>query len=241
MSESDPTPTPTYGTYSMCAMCPYNPKADDAVHGVRIETGEGGSGGRMPPRHRLFIAHYLRTFNATEAARRAGYKDGPWLRHFAYKLTTKSHIEAAIREGMAASGMSPAEVIAQISMIARFSIEDFIDVDAGGYLRFNFAKAKERGALAVIKSLTYDAKGLPQIVLQDRLEALALMAKILGLVGQRHIISIEDARQVECGRAVMRQVLADSEALELMMKAGDRLSEIERGESGAPPNADQAP
>jgi hypothetical protein len=226
-----PIPTPAYGTYSMCAKCPYKLSGDGAVHGVRTIGGGGGNVERMTPRQRIFIAHYLQCLNATEAARRAGYKDGPWLRHFAHKLTTKSHIRAAIDEGLAAACMTPAEVIARIEAIARGSMGDFLDIDESGYPRWNFAKAKERGALGNLKTIRYDANGKPAIELYDRLEALGLLAKIFGLTADKHVIAVVENQDAERCRKFMRRAMADPVAHGLMMQLGERLREVQRPQS----------
>jgi hypothetical protein len=224
------TAAPPLGMYPTCPTCPYNQHGVDAVHGARADGGEGGKAEWMPdeklrPRQRLFIAHYLECLNATEAARRAGYKDGPWLRHFAQKLTTKVHIREAIREGLDAMTMSAAEILARIAAVARGNIGDFLEIDASGHARINVAKAKELGQLGLIKRLVVDANGRPEIELHNALDALAHLARVFSLFAgkQIHTPTVEDSERIVVQRAMMQNVMANPDLAELMIKMAERL------------------
>ena len=178
----------------------------------------------MPVRHELFIIHYLECLNATEAARRAGYKDGPWLRHFAQKLTTKSHIRGGIRVGMDAMMMSAEEVLSRISDIARGCIADFLEIDGEGHSRIDLAKARKLHKLGLIKRLSFDRQGRPEIELYSGLDALAHLAKAHSLFDRKGV-GTEQASPPEVRRLAMR----DPETVALLVKVADRISALEAG------------
>ena len=72
--------------------------------------------GRLTDKRRAFVTYYLRTFNATEAARLANYahpnKLGPRLIH-------EPTIRSAVRKRMTELAMSAEEVVARLAMIAK--------------------------------------------------------------------------------------------------------------------------
>jgi phage terminase small subunit len=128
-------------------------------------------------KRKIFIDEYLKSWNATEAAKKAGYSEKT-----AYssgqRLLKNVEVQQAIQDRLSASAMSADEVIQAIGDIGRADISDFIEIDgATGRLKnIDFAKAKRTGKLNLIKCITPTANGL-KIELHDRMRALELMGK----------------------------------------------------------------
>lgn len=84
----------------------------------------------MNNRQRAFVDHYLMCWNASEAARRAGYKGaanvvGP-------RLLADVSISAAIQARLADLHMSADEVLQRLAEHARGNLAPFMSVDAQG-------------------------------------------------------------------------------------------------------------
>lgn len=138
----------------------------------------------LTSRQRLFVAHYLDSLNATEAARRAGYAEpntqGP-------RLLVHVGIAAAVQAGLAEKAMPETEVLARLSAIGRADIREL--------LLFSEEEAPDKppvGAvvglrlhrdapLHLIKSLTYTKYG-PKVELHDAQAALNTLARVHGLL-----------------------------------------------------------
>lgn len=132
----------------------------------------------MNAKQQAFVAEYLKDFNATQAAIRAGYSV-----HTAYAIghenLRKPEIEAEIQRHLAERCMSADEVLIRLGEMARATIDDFADihegVNHGVYINFN--KAKERGKLHLIKKIKYTDEGMPEIELYDSQAALVHLGK----------------------------------------------------------------
>ena len=75
---------------------------------------------KLTAKQQLFVAFFLDKLNATEAARRAGYKGkGATLAAVGYENLRKPHIRKAIREGMADLAIPEEELTARLSAEAR--------------------------------------------------------------------------------------------------------------------------
>ena len=76
-------------------------------------------------RQRIFIDEYLTTFNATEAARRAGYSERT-ASEIGYENLRKPHIAAEVRRRLDERLMSADEVLARTADIARGDLTAYI-------------------------------------------------------------------------------------------------------------------
>lgn len=131
-------------------------------------------------KQRIFVDEYLKCWNASEAARLAGYSKRTAGSIGAENLT-KPEIATEIKKRLDVSAMSADEVIQSIGDIGRADISDFIEIDEKGHIKnLDFAKAKKAGKLGLIKSITPTANGL-KIELHDKMRALELMGKHHGL------------------------------------------------------------
>lgn len=149
----------------------------------------------LTTKQQAFIAVYLANgFNATDAARQAGYSEKT-ARSIGAENLTKPDIQAVIQARLAALAMPAAEVLARLAMMARGSIADFIDLPEPGPVdqeakpvasgwRLNLAKAEQRGQLPLIKKIESGQWG-PKIELYDAQAALQLLGKQHSLFVER--------------------------------------------------------
>lgn len=101
---------------------------------------------KLTTKERLFVEYFLGEsfFNATDAARRAGYKhpnkQGP-------RMLVKVGIHDAIKGRLNEAAMTANEVLARLTNQARGSIADVL-TDRG---EFDFEEAKRRGTVSLVK------------------------------------------------------------------------------------------
>lgn len=103
-------------------------------------------------KQRAFIDAYLgpAKFNATEAARLAGYKgDDASLAQIGYENLRKLEIAAEVKARFNEATMSANEVLARLTEIASGQITDFLDEDGA----FSLKITKQRGKAHLLKKL----------------------------------------------------------------------------------------
>lgn len=129
----------------------------------------------MTDKEKVWLAEYLKCWNATEAARRAKYawpdKEG---------AKKKAKFADEIQAHVAEIQMDADEVLRRLAEHARANIGEYINVLPGGQAIINLEKAKKAGALHLIKRLKVTRAG-PEIELYDQQAALNLIGKHLGL------------------------------------------------------------
>lgn len=143
----------------------------------------------MNNRQTVFIEEYLTCWNATEAARRAGYSEKT-ARAIGAENLTKPDMQAAIVARLSELKATSDEVMARLTAHSRASMEDFIDVAAQS---LDLEKAEKRGKLHLIKKFraTTTTVSKPtgedvqthytEIELHDAQAATVQLARILGL------------------------------------------------------------
>jgi phage terminase small subunit len=135
----------------------------------------------LSPKQKLFIDEYLKCFNATEAARRAGYSGGDnVLSQRGYELVRNSEIAEIISKRLQASAMSADEVLMRLGELARSEYEDYLMSDGNVDLPSLLAAGKGH----LIKSVKPGKYGA-QIEFYDADKSLALIAKHHGLLIDR--------------------------------------------------------
>lgn len=141
----------------------------------------------LTKKRRIFIEEYLKCWNATEAARRAGYKhpnvQGP-------TLVNLSIIREAIKQRLDEVAMEADEVLARLSEQARADIADFITVNETGLPLLDLRKAE--GKTHLIKSVRETKEGT-FIELYNSQSALVHMGKAHGAFEERHVIGLDES------------------------------------------------
>lgn len=135
----------------------------------------------LTDRQRLFIEKYCRCFNATQAAREAGYSPRT-ARQIGQQNLSKLVIRAEIERRFAEFGMGKNEVLARLADHARGDMGLFVKVE-GGKLVPDLAGALQRGDMRLVKKIKFDAQGGVTIELYDAQKALITLASVLKLIG----------------------------------------------------------
>ena len=126
----------------------------------------------MTTKERVWLAEYLICWNATEAARRAGYKYpnvlGPQkLKKFADKIEEQVKVKV----------MSADETLLRLSQLARCEYAEYLQADGGVDLKRMLADGKGH----LIKKLRYDSNNNLTIEFYDAQQALVTIARCHGL------------------------------------------------------------
>lgn len=104
----------------------------------------------MSKKQELFVQYYLQNFNATRAARMAGYSDnGGYLHTVASKLLQNSTIKAEIDERMKQAKLSADAVIKLLSDHATGTLEDFLNSDG----EIDLETARQSGLMHLLKEV----------------------------------------------------------------------------------------
>jgi len=98
----------------------------------------------MNAKQRVFVEHYLRCWNASEAARMAGYSEKT-AGQIGHELLKKPEIEFAITARLTDLQMGANEVLVRLSQQARADMLDFIDIN--GRVDREKARIELRGPL----------------------------------------------------------------------------------------------
>ena len=105
----------------------------------------------LTKKQRVFIEEYLQCWNATEAAKRAGYSE-----RTAYssgqRLLKDVEISDAIKKRISEKAMSADEVLLRLGDMARGDLGDFLDVESMSF-DLSLKKAQELGVTHLIKKV----------------------------------------------------------------------------------------
>lgn len=140
----------------------------------------------LTTKQRVFVERYLANgFNATEAARHAGYKHP---RQAGSETLSKPDIAAVIQARIAQAAMGADEVLARLADHARGSLSDFFtehtrEIEQGHataivrWLELDLLAAKQAGKLHLVKSYHRTAEGGVRVELYDAQAALQVIGK----------------------------------------------------------------
>ena len=146
---------------------------------------------KISPKQSRFVEYYVQTWNASEAARLAGYKAeacviGP-------RLKNKPLIAEAIKERMKILQLETDDVLSRLGeqAIANYSEFFTFKTDDDGRLvveGINWEVFRSRGHL--VKKLSWTNNG-PTLELQDQQTALITVGKAIGALVDRHEVKSE--------------------------------------------------
>jgi len=165
----------------------------------------------MTDRQRAFVAHYLATLNAADAARRAGYSARVADRQ-GYRLLRNAEIAAAIQEGratlLAHAELTAQRVLEEIGHIALFDIATVFD-SQGHPLPVTDWPPEAHSAVASVKVVQRHSRagdGLMETVyevkLWDKIRALEMAATYVGLLKKKveHSGEIDLVKRLQAAR-----------------------------------------
>lgn len=137
-------------------------------------------------KQRIWLDEYLQCWNATEAARRAGYKQA---RQSGSENLSKPDIRAAIAARMEEVAMPANEVLARLSEQGRNEAAQYIraELDQDGKLvgYFDLKQCIRDGKQHLIKKMKYDSNGNLEIEVFDAQAALIQMGRHHGLFNDK--------------------------------------------------------
>lgn len=133
----------------------------------------------MNTKQQVFVNEYLKCWNASEAARRAGYAKADRQGH---RLLKNVEIAAAIHLRVDELKMSADEVLTRLADHARNSMADFVRVSPNGMAEIDLQRATQANKMHLIKSFTEAGeKTGAKIELYDAQSALEKLARAHGL------------------------------------------------------------
>jgi hypothetical protein len=143
----------------------------------------------LTAKQHAFVDEYLRCWNASEAARRAGYSSRT-AGAISHKLLKVAEIEAAIQERLAALTMGADETLVRLGEQARAAYAVYIRPDG----TVDLAAMKRDGKMYLVKAIKYTAKGRMMVEFHDAQAALFKVAQVHGLPKERVEATIDDRR-----------------------------------------------
>lgn len=191
-------------------------------------------------RQRVFVEEYLHSWNASEAARKAGYKTKAAVA--GSRLLTKANVQAAIEARISEIKMRADEVLSRLADQARSDMGDFVasrrdPLTKKRELVIDLARARRKRKLHLIKSLSETKEGL-KVELYSAQEALALLGKAHRLFVDKQEISGPDGGPVPVkidDEQYHRAMATLADAIRAALPAGNA------GPSGAVGASEQAP
>lgn len=187
---------------------------------------------KLSPKRQRFVNEYLKDLNATQAAIRAGYSEktahvqGPRLLGF---VDVKAAIDAAITRRNKRLEISQDRIVRELAKVALADIKDYLSfrtektqvgVDDEGSPVFDYKPVielvpSENVDGTIIQEVSLSQKGIFTFRLQDKLKALELLARHLGMLNDR----VQLAGSVNLNNPLeglttdeLRQLIAEDEA-----------------------------
>lgn len=137
-----------------------------------------------------FVEHYLRVWNAAEAARLAGYSEKT-ARQQGSRLLTIVDIRTAIDARLAELKMSADEVLTRLADIARGDMADFVSLDHAGEPLLNLNAARDNNKLKLVKKFKRTRRTFGEMVeTQVEIELYDAQAA-LNTLGKHHRLFVE--------------------------------------------------
>ena len=168
----------------------------------------------LTPKRRAFADAYTKSWNATQAAKAAGYKNP---RTLGSRLTKVDSVQDYIAERLSEQTMDADEALQRLAQVARGEFAEFV-TDEG---TLDIPRMRKEGKVHLIKAIRHSRYG-PSIEFADMLSALTTIAKHHGL--------LTDRVQVEAGLNIRPEDVAAADALlrEFLQQMDERASEVAR-------------
>lgn len=130
----------------------------------------------------IFLEHYMRCKSAPHAVVRAGWTEQVGIEATYIGRTFLSHPEVkdTLFASQSMSIMAPQEIMAELSNIARASLEDFLDISDAGEIQIDWRRAVALDRLGAVKKIKHTRYGV-EIELHDRMAALKMLGVQQGM------------------------------------------------------------
>ena len=143
----------------------------------------------LTARRQVFVDEYLKCWNASEAARVAGYAAPGAEGHRLLKI---AEVSEEIQRRVSERAMSADEVLVRLAEQARGSMSDFVSFVPGIKLPFlDLARAHEAGKFGLVKKLKYGKDGEVEFELYDAQAALVQLGKVHKLFTDKQDVTID--------------------------------------------------
>ena len=158
---------------------------------------------QLSNKQRVFVEEYLVCWNASEAARKAGYTGqanvvGP-------RLLADVRIATAVAARIAEKAMGADEVLLRLGDQARASFADFLTGS-----EIDLVKAERNGKLHLVKRIAMSEKGAITLELHDAQAALVHIGRHHGLFVDKQEISGSLGFTIDDYNAAKRRALEDA-------------------------------
>lgn len=141
----------------------------------------------LTAKRQAFVDAYLTTWNASEAARVAGYAAPGQQGH---RLLKDVEIADEVQRRVSERAMSADEVLIRLADMARGSMDDFVSFRPGVKLPLlDLEKAHAAGKFGLVKKLKYTADGAVEFELYDAQAALVQLGKAHKLFTDKQEVS----------------------------------------------------
>lgn len=148
--------------------------------GSRVAGREVVTVARLTEKQKRFVAEYLVDLNATQAAKRAGYRDP----NIGRQLITKNNVAAAIQEATRKRAkrteVTQDQVLEELAAIGFARGTDYAQITPGGHVILTpteSLKERQRAAVLGVKETQFGV----EIKLADKVKALELLGRHLGM------------------------------------------------------------
>lgn len=138
-------------------------------------------------KRRKFVEEYLRCWNATEAAKRAGYSERSAYSQ-GHRLLKNDEIAALLRQRIEETAMSANEVQLRLGEQARAEWAAYLQGDGSIDLGALIADGKAH----LVKGVRWDSQGNRVIEFHDAQAALVHIGKVLGMFVDRQEVTGKD-------------------------------------------------
>ena len=153
----------------------------------------------MTKKQKLFCDEYLIDLNATQAAIRAGYSPetaGSIGNENLTKPEIRAHIDRAMAERSRRTGVNADRVVQELAKIAFVNASDVIDPETATIKED--ALPEDTAAIQSVKVKTFGEDGLErEIRMADKLKALELLGKHIGMFRERISVSAVNEEQTK--------------------------------------------
>ena len=155
-------------------------------------------------KQRAFISEYLKDFNATQAALRAGYSPKT-AKAIGCENLTKPDIKAEIDASLDELSMTAEEAVLRMTELARGDLSEFFTFVEGIKQPYiDIQRAHDNGKLYLLKRFKRDPDGRIEIELHDPKDALKEILRVRGAYAP-------DKKEIS-GNITWREFLEDDEA-----------------------------
>lgn len=138
---------------------------------------------RLSEKQKRFVQEYLVDLNATAAAKRAGYKDPNIGRQLITKNNVSAEIQKAMEKRQTRTEITQDRVLQELASIAFAKGTDYANVIAGCVVVNDTDELTEQQKAAIV-SIKQTKEGV-EIKLADKMKAVELLSKHLGLLAER--------------------------------------------------------